>query len=113
MGQCPGTHWYHAHKHGSTAINVLNGMVGAFIIEGDYDTALVSLYPNLKQTEKVLLVHNIAEKPNVARGNIFLQKFSPPSLRVNGKLNPTIKMKQGEIQLWRIVNATVKGVSPQ
>ena len=22
MGQSPGTHWYHAHKHGSTAINV-------------------------------------------------------------------------------------------
>jgi hypothetical protein len=21
-GQAPGTHWYHAHKHGSTAINV-------------------------------------------------------------------------------------------
>ena len=37
MGQSPGTHWYHAHKHGSTAINVANGMTGAFIIEGDYD----------------------------------------------------------------------------
>ena len=37
MGQSPGTHWYHAHKHGSTAINVANGMTGVFIIEGDYD----------------------------------------------------------------------------
>ena len=37
MGQSPGTHWYHAHKHGSTAINVANGMTGAFIIEGQYD----------------------------------------------------------------------------
>ena len=35
MGQSPGTHWYHAHKHGSTAINVANGMTGVFIIEGD------------------------------------------------------------------------------
>ena len=34
MGQSPGTHWYHAHKHGSTAINVGNGMTGVFIIEG-------------------------------------------------------------------------------
>jgi len=33
MGQAPGTHWYHAHKHGSTAINVANGITGAFIIE--------------------------------------------------------------------------------
>ena len=35
MGQAPGTHWYHAHKHGSTALNVTNGMAGALIIEGD------------------------------------------------------------------------------
>ena len=44
MGQAPGTHWYHAHKHGSTAIDVSNGMAGAFIIEGDYDDALSKFY---------------------------------------------------------------------
>ena len=44
MGQLPGTHWYHAHKHGSTAINVANGMTGAFIIEGKYDTDLNDAY---------------------------------------------------------------------
>src|SRR5581483_10043006 len=44
MGQAPGTHWYHAHKHGSTAINVANGMTGAFIIEGQYDDDLNSFY---------------------------------------------------------------------
>ena len=42
MGQSPGTHWYHAHKHGSTAINVGNGMTGVFIIEGQYDTISTS-----------------------------------------------------------------------
>ena len=40
MGQAPGTHWYHAHKHGSTTIDVANGMTGAFIIEGKYDIDL-------------------------------------------------------------------------
>ena len=44
MGQAPGTHWYHAHKHGSTAINVANGMVGAFIIEGQYDDEINATY---------------------------------------------------------------------
>src|SRR6185312_855229 len=24
MGQAPGTHWYHSHKHGSTALNLAN-----------------------------------------------------------------------------------------
>ncbi|HEV7488600.1 MAG TPA: hypothetical protein VGQ65_23240, partial [Thermoanaerobaculia bacterium] len=44
MGQSPGTHWYHAHKHGSTAIDVSNGMSGAFIIEGKYDDEINEKY---------------------------------------------------------------------
>ena len=44
MGQAPGTHWYHAHKHGSTAINVAEGMTGLFIIEGEYDDAIQAAY---------------------------------------------------------------------
>jgi FtsP/CotA-like multicopper oxidase with cupredoxin domain len=111
MGQCPGTHWYHAHKHGSTAINVMNGMVGAFVIEGEYDDALAKIYPNLRDTEKVLVLHAVADTPNMARGNIPLGVFfGQPSLYVNGQLKPTITMRPGEIQLWRLVNATIKDV---
>ena len=52
MGQAPGTHWYHAHKHGSTAVDVSNGMAGAFIIEGDaYDGKLNAFY-NQYRTDK-------------------------------------------------------------
>jgi len=29
MGQAPGTHWYHCHQHGSTSLQLLNGMAGA------------------------------------------------------------------------------------
>ena len=112
MGQCPGTQWYHAHKHGSTAINVMNGLVGAFVIEGDYDVELQKIYPDLKKTELVLVVHNIGDTPNMAKGNIHLsQFFKSPSLLVNGQPNPTIIMRPGEIQLWRLVNATIKAVT--
>jgi FtsP/CotA-like multicopper oxidase with cupredoxin domain len=107
MGQCPGTHWYHAHKHGSTAINVLNGMAGVFVIEGAYDDALKKTYPMLQ--EKVLIVQNFSERPNLTdkgRG-----KFVGPSLWVNGQLSPTITMRPGEIQLWRLVNASVRAVT--
>ena len=115
MGQCPGTHWYHAHKHGSTAVNVLNGMAGAFIIEGpDYDGALEKLYPNLKQTQKVLIVQNFAETTNLMRGNLSDEVagvFAFPSLWVNGQLKPKITMRPGEIQLWRLVNASIRAVT--
>jgi FtsP/CotA-like multicopper oxidase with cupredoxin domain len=103
-GQCPGTHWYHAHKHGSTAINVFNGMAGVFVIEGDYDEALAKIYPNLRQTEKVLIVQQFVDIPNLELPR------STPTVLVNGQLNPTITMRPGEVQLWRLVNATVKEV---
>lgn len=33
----PGTHWYHPHRHGSTALQVSSGMAGFLIIEGGLD----------------------------------------------------------------------------
>jgi len=105
MGQAPGTHWYHAHKHGSTAINVYNGMAGAFIIEGEYDDALHRIYPNLKQ--QVLLVQNFAEAPPLTRKTAG----NSQSLWVNGEQNPTITMRPGEVQLWRLINASVRSVT--
>lgn len=30
-----GTFWYHSHRHGSTALSVSSGMVGALIVEGN------------------------------------------------------------------------------
>ena len=58
MGQAPGTHWYHAHKHGSTALNLANGMAGALIIEGDYDATLKTYYQDKAATlkEQVLVL---------------------------------------------------------
>jgi len=48
MGQAPGTHWYHAHKHGSTSLHIRNGLAGALIIEssqeGGYDHYIRRFY---------------------------------------------------------------------
>ncbi|HEV3050668.1 MAG TPA: multicopper oxidase domain-containing protein [Longimicrobium sp.] len=106
MGQAPGTHWYHAHKHGSTAINVYNGMAGAFIIEGEYDDTLKHIYPDLKQ--QVLLVQNFNDAPALTRAS---RAESRQDLWVNGQKNPAISMQPGEVQLWRLVNASVRSVT--
>ena len=102
MGQAPGTHWYHAHKHGAAATQMLNGMSGAFIIEGDYDTELRATFPGLQ--EKVLVVQQYDSVPNLERNG----SNGLPPLQINGQLQPTIKMQPGEIQLWRLINATVQ-----
>ena len=102
MAQAPGTHWYHAHKHGSTSLHLFNGLAGAFIIEGAYDDDLKKFYKD-GIVENVLVLQQITDQQNLmtpssaGAGNIF----------VNGQLTPSITMQPGEMQLWRVVNATV------
>ncbi|HEX2165538.1 MAG TPA: multicopper oxidase domain-containing protein [Thermoanaerobaculia bacterium] len=108
MGQSPGTHWYHAHKHGSTALNVGNGMTGVFVIEGDYDEALRRFYRETPQRrgwgleERVLMIQQIDAGLQVMSPT---NKGGPAPLSVNGRLNPVLTMKPNQVQLWRIVNA--------
>ena len=111
MGQAPGTHWYHAHKHGSTAIDVSNGMSGVFIIEGAYDDALNKYYDpiakvtNWTRTQPVLLVNQIGTSPNLEHPSNG-QTDKGPNFSVNGRLEPTIHMYPGEVQMWRIANSS-------
>jgi FtsP/CotA-like multicopper oxidase with cupredoxin domain len=107
MGQSPGTHWYHAHKHGSTALNVGNGMTGAFVIEGAYDDELRNFYKatpehkNWGLQEQVLVIQQLASGLNLlSAGNIG----GPAPLSINGRLAPVLTMKPNQVQLWRIVN---------
>lgn len=111
MGQAPGTHWYHAHKHGSTSIQVYNGMAGALIIQGDYDTTLKNTMPGVK--EKVLVLQQFQVQTNRERtggaGGAGNGPANNVGSLVNGQLQPKITMYPGEVQWWRIINATVQG----
>src|SRR6185295_14321083 len=102
MGQAPGTHWYHAHKHGSTALNLANGMAGALIIEGDYDKTLRTYYQNKSATlkEQVLVLQQFSAVIGLLRASGTSDLVS-----VNGQYTPVLEMKPNETQMWRIVNA--------
>ncbi len=112
MGQAPGTHWYHAHKHGSTALNVSNGMAGAFLIESpDYDGVLTAQYGSSldksmlfgwTRRQPTLVVNQLGTTPNLMRGT----GSGPPAFSINGQQVPNLSMQPGEIKLWRIVNAS-------
>jgi FtsP/CotA-like multicopper oxidase with cupredoxin domain len=110
MGQAPGTHWYHAHKHGSTALDILNGLAGAFIIEGPYDDYIRAFYglgpKYISAFEKVLVIQNISTQQDLAVGRPGKNNRQP---LVNGLLTPTITMRPNEVQLWRFINATTGG----
>jgi FtsP/CotA-like multicopper oxidase with cupredoxin domain len=114
--QAPGTHWYHPHKHGSTALQVLNGMAGALTIEGAFDDWLYGFYDvdpkdekELESFEKLLVLQQVWTGLNF----FFTPPPStyPPQLLVNGQANPKITMRPREVQRWRFVNGTMQAAS--
>jgi FtsP/CotA-like multicopper oxidase with cupredoxin domain len=101
MGQAPGTHWYHAHKHGSTTINVSNGMTGVFIIEGKYDDELDAFYgAGWTRTQPIIALNELGVSPN-----LYTTKRGPLPFQVNGRPQPAVSMQSGEVQMWRIVDS--------
>ena len=99
--QSAGTHWYHPHKHGSVGLQVANGMAGAMIIDGPFESWLKERKLYDEDGEKLMVVQQIALGTNLYNQGVPLQ------ILVNGQLSPRIKVDPGEIQRWRIVNATM------
>jgi FtsP/CotA-like multicopper oxidase with cupredoxin domain len=112
-GQHEGTHWYHPHKHGATALQLGNGMAGAFVVEGPYDDWLEGEVcegvPGCALKEQVLVIQEIMSN------FVFPPNPSDPIVNsdtlVNGQLYPTLEMAPGEIQRWRVLNAAMKAAS--
>jgi FtsP/CotA-like multicopper oxidase with cupredoxin domain len=112
MGQAPGTHWYHAHKHGSTDINVSDGMTGAFIIEGEYDDVLNGYYAaggagnQGGLTQQVMVFQQLTTVPRILSST----GGGAAAVAVNGRRQPVVTMKPNEVQLWRMVNTNSRSL---
>ncbi|MFE5588215.1 multicopper oxidase family protein [Kitasatospora sp. NPDC056531] len=99
-----GTYWYHPHLHGATAVQIVGGMAGVLIVEGDVDEV-----PEIKAAaDLVVCVNELRLKdgrvPDFTSGNALAAV--PATLTVNGEVNPTIALRPGEVQRWRLVAAT-------
>jgi L-ascorbate oxidase len=99
--QAEGSHWYHPHKHGSTGLQVANGMAGAMLIEGPFDDWLKQYY-DPATGEKVMVIQSVAED-----APLFTPGAGAGQILVNGQITPKITVKPGEIQRWRFINATM------
>lgn len=120
----PGTHWYHSHRHGSTAMQVSSGMAGMIIIEGGLDDV-----PEIRAaSEKVMVFQQISYDANdcgsalpqdlQGKGVGCIESYSNfgvgawqrlgRSTVINGQLRPTFTARPGELQRWRMVHAGVR-----
>lgn len=116
-----GTYWYHPHMHGSTAIQVAGGMVGALIIrdeERDDLDRLFSPEPGPGQGKEQLLVvgEYMIQTQDSCDGKTRLATYGemghsgplPPGVEdffhVNGQIDPVLRMRPGEVQRLRLLH---------
>ena len=120
----PGTHWYHPHFHGATAVQVGGGAAGALIVEEEESDLPPEI---LGYTEKVIVMQHIYARTSDMWGlyqvseasmdDLFFPSYEPtgnadPDLRgswwlMNGLYQPTISIQPGEWQRWRFVTSAV------
>jgi len=113
-GNFPGTYWYHSHMHGFSEAQLINGMSGMIVVEGQREL-LPKAFRHITEREISLKTAQIND------GNISAGKYSvwaeadspppeakppvPPNVRLVGdQLQPKIRIRPGEVQLWHIAN---------
>jgi FtsP/CotA-like multicopper oxidase with cupredoxin domain len=100
-GVNPGTYWYHAHLHHHAENQVFGGMSGIIIVDGLQDLLPADLR---KVPDHVFALKDfqVDKKGNIPASNI---NSDAPTIRtVNGLVDPTITLRPGETQLWRLAN---------
>ncbi|MBY4677039.1 multicopper oxidase family protein [Marinobacterium arenosum] len=99
--QPPGTYFYHAHFHGSVALQVASGMAGALIVEGKVDRI-----PEIRAAREQVIVFQTQRFDDDGVCEDYRVLAQPGPVYVNGQLRPLIRMQPGEVQRWRLVNAS-------
>jgi bilirubin oxidase len=104
-----GTYWYHPHPHHRTGHQVAMGLHGAFIVRPAREPMPASLPEKLliltdnrfRADGAIDLGHgghrNAIDDANGREGDVLF---------VNGQIRPTLAIRRGEVQRWRILNAS-------
>lgn len=105
-----GTYWYHPHPHHLTGAQVARGLYGAMIVRAADDPLPRSL------PERLLVLSDNRFRPD---GAVDLPDPDSPQGRidsengregdvlfVNGQVMPTLTIRSGEVQRWRVVNTS-------
>lgn len=109
-----GTYWYHPHPDHRTGHQIAMGLFGAIIVRAANDPIPASVH------EKLLVLSDNRFRPD---GSIDLADASPMTMAmdaengregnvlfVNGKITPSVTIRSGEVQRWRIINASAARV---
>ncbi len=96
-----GTYWYHPHHHGSADIQMASGMMGVIVVEGDF--ADVPEIANARERTLVLAEVVFDQFGLIEDFERVFRETATRFFSVNGQRRPTITMRPGEVQRWRLL----------
>lgn len=104
-----GTYWYHPHPDHSTGRQVARGLYGGIVVRAADD-------PLPSMTERLLVLSDNRflddgafdlPEPHSHQGRVDFENGREGSvLFVNGKVMPELTIRSGDVQRWRVVNAS-------
>jgi bilirubin oxidase len=109
-----GTYWYHPHPDRRTGFQVAKGLYGALVVLAVHDPLPKSIPDKLLiLADNRLLADGSPDLPDrdSPAGQIDQENGREgPVIFVNGQLHPSLTIRAGEVQRWRIVNASAARV---
>ena len=119
-----GTFWYHPHEHGAVTFDEMGGMAGMLIIQGGVGT--LDTVPEVQAAKQIVMDFQVLHStttghvvyvnptaaqmgsttPKLADGLWSAYLTSNTYYTTNGATNPVLHMRPGEVQRWRMLNAS-------
>ena len=102
--QAAGTlNFYHPHIHGSVAEQYWGGLAGALIVEDDLP--VLSGYETHLMILKDIALSGADPEPYASTMD-FMHGKEGNTVMVNCQVNPVLSIRPGQVQRWRILNAS-------
>jgi FtsP/CotA-like multicopper oxidase with cupredoxin domain len=104
-----GTYWYHPHPDRRTGFAIGKGLFGAIVVHAADDPLPAMNEKLLILSDNRFLADGTVDFPDPAshHGGIDEENGREgPILFVNGQVMPTIAIRSGEIQRWRVINSS-------
>ncbi len=108
-----GTYWYHPHPHHHTRKQVAKGLYGAIIVRAADDPLQALPEKLLILSDNRFLADGSVDVPDThsPQGRVDFENGREGDVRfVNGQIMPTIALRSGEVQRWRVINASAARV---
>jgi FtsP/CotA-like multicopper oxidase with cupredoxin domain len=94
---------YHPHGHGAVAEQIWAGLIGPLVIE-DATDALAAFETHVLVLKDITLL-NGEPAPHSTMMDFMMGKEGDV-VTVNGRVNPRLAMKAGQVQRWRVMNGS-------